>query len=107
MLAGELHAFENLLRQTFATGGRLATAAAEVQASRQLSLTVGYQVLGAIGGANAEVGEAIARAAEAHRLLDTLARRFGIDVTAYGDVHKYPGDAVFTGADGSHLSVAA
>lgn len=91
-LAGELRGFEHLLRAAYAAGGRLAVAAAEAQASERLSVTCGHQVLTAISGANVEVAEAIARGAQAHRLLETLARQLGKDVTAYGDEHKYPGD---------------
>jgi hypothetical protein len=91
-LAGELRGYENLLRATYAAGGRLATAAAEAQASRRLSVICGHQVLAAISAANVEVAEAIAHGAHAHRLLDALARQLGVDTSAYGDEHKYPGN---------------
>ncbi len=103
-LVGELRGFEHLLRAAYAAGGRLATAAAEAQANRRLSVTCGHQVLGAISAANVEVAEAIGRGAHAHRLLETLGRQLGVDTTAYGDEHKYPGDGAsqsvfWTGAD--------
>ncbi len=106
-LVERLHTYEQALRHAFAAGGLLSAAAAEAQASRRLSVTCGHQVFAALAGANAEVGDAIGRAAEAHRLLETLARRMGEDVQAYGDNHKYPGDGAFTSADGSRLSVVA
>lgn len=89
-LTAELHNFERLLGEAFASGGRLAIAAIGAQTSERLSVTAGHQVLGAISSANQSISEAMSRAAQAHRQLELLGRRLGLDTSAYGDVVKPP-----------------
>lgn len=88
----ELHGFERLLRNTFAAGGRLQTAAVEAQAAEGLSPVAGHQVLRAITAAQAAVGEAIAQSAGGHRLVEQLGRSLQHDVHAYGEGTKPPQD---------------
>lgn len=106
---GALHAYERLLRSTYAAGGDLASAAIEAQLHSNLSPTTGHQILRSLTNANLAVTDALTRSAQAHRLLEILGRQLGLDTRAYGDVHEKPDQfsAPFTGADGSYADVAA
>lgn len=86
----ELHAFERLLSDAYAAGGRLAAAAIGAQCENHLSPTAGHQVLGAISAANLSISDALSRASQGHRLAEVLARHLGIDPTSYGDGLKPP-----------------
>ncbi|WP_298672562.1 hypothetical protein [uncultured Sphingomonas sp.] len=85
MFVGEYRAYERSLRAVFASGGRVAAAAAEAQASQPLSPIAGHQVFAAISHANVSITDAISKIAEGHRVLEVMAGKMGVDITAYGD----------------------
>ncbi len=89
-LASDLHAYERLLQALFAKGGELATAAILAQAGRNLSPVAGHQVLTSISNAQLLASTALGHIARAHRELEMLARKLGIDPKAFGDVLKPP-----------------
>ena len=106
-LVDELHAFENLLRESYAAGARVATAFAAAQKAEKLSPVAGHQFVAAIGNANVQACAALSTTADAHRLLEKLGTRLGFDVSAYGDVRKDPEETIFTkGQLGSTRAVA-
>jgi hypothetical protein len=100
-LAGDLHAFERLLRQTLAAGGRLVTGIAEAQVERGLPVTSGHQIYHAFNAANLDLSTALGHVARGHRQLDVLAQGMGIDLTGYGKNHEAPAPEFFTSADAS------
>lgn len=102
-MAAHLKDFEGQLQAAYASGAALAAFAVKAQRLQGLSPTAGHQALGAISNANMSVSGALSHAAAAHRLMEQLAARLGFDVTSYGE-NK---DPAFTGADASHLDVAA
>lgn len=107
---GALHAYERLLRSSYAAGANLANAAIEAQVQRNLSPTTGHQILHSLTNANLAVTDALSRSAQAHRLLEILGRQLGLDISAYGDVHQKPSELSvpgLTGAEGSYADVAA
>lgn len=93
-LASDLHAYEKLLQALFAKGGELSTSAILAQVGRNLSPVAGHQVLAAISNAQLLTSNALGHIAEAHRMLETLGRKLGIDVQAFGDVLKPPARAI-------------
>ena len=102
-LASDLHAYEKLLQALFAKGGELSTSAILAQVGRNLSPVAGHQVLAAISNAQLLTSSALGQVAEAHRMLEMLGRKLGIDVQAFGDVLKPPASAIGVepyGADG-------
>lgn len=92
-LAGDLHAYEKLLQALFAKGGELSTSAILAQVGGNLSPLAGHQVLTAISHAQLQTSNALGHIAEAHRMLEALGRKLGIDVDAFGDVLKPPASA--------------
>lgn len=93
-LASDLHAYEKLLQALFAKGGELSTSAILAQVGRNISPVAGHQVLAAISNAQLLTSSALGHIAEAHRMLEALGRRLGIDVQAFGDVLKPPESAI-------------
>lgn len=89
-LVSDLHAYEKLLQALFAKGGELATSAIIAQAGQNLSPTVGHQVLMAISNAQLMTSNALGHIAQAHRDLEVLGAKLGIDTKAFGDVLKQP-----------------
>jgi hypothetical protein len=89
-LADDLHGYETLLQALFAKGGELSTSAIRAQVAGNLSPIAGHQVLGAISHAQLLTSNALGHIAQAHRMLETLGRKLGIDVHAFGDVLKPP-----------------
>lgn len=100
-LASDLHAYEKLLQTLFAKGGELSTSAILAQIGRNVSPVAGHQVLAAISNAQLLASSALGHVAEAHRMLEVLGRKLGIDVEAFGDVLKPPSSAI--GADQPRL----
>jgi hypothetical protein len=98
-LASDLHAYEKLLQALYAKGGELATAAILAQAGHNLSPVAGHQILTAISNAQLMTSTALGHMAQAHRDLEVLARKLGIDITGFGDVLKEPtsGERAMTG----------
>ncbi|MCW1986003.1 UNVERIFIED_ORG: hypothetical protein M2348_001735 [Sphingomonas sp. R1F5B] len=92
-LVDDLHGYETLLQALFAKGGELSTSAIRAQVAGNLSPITGHQVLGAISHAQLLTSNALGHIAEAHRMLETLGRKLGIDVHAFGDVLKPPASA--------------
>ncbi|WP_033923578.1 hypothetical protein [Sphingomonas sp. 37zxx] len=61
-----------MLRNTYAAGGQLASAAIDAQVHRELSPIAGHQILRSLTIANLAIADALSRSAEAHRLLEVL-----------------------------------
>ena len=101
-LVGELHAFENLLRDSYAAGARVSAAFAAAQKAEKLSPVAGHQFVAAISNAGVQACGALSATADAHRLLEKLGMRLGFDVKAYGDGGKDPQEAIFTTGDARH-----
>jgi len=95
-LVGELHAFENLLRDSYAAGARVSAAFAAAQKAEKLSPVAGHQFVAAISNAGVQACGALSATADAHRLLEKLGMRLGFDVSAYGDGQKDPKEEIFT-----------
>lgn len=93
-LASDLHAYETLLQALFAKGGELSTSAIIAQIGRNLSPVAGHQILTAISNAQLLTSTAIGHIAEAHRQLEVLGRKLGIEVHAFGDVLKQPSSGI-------------
>ncbi|WP_183618929.1 hypothetical protein [Novosphingobium fluoreni] len=89
-LVSDLIAYERLLQTLFAKGGELATAAIIAQVGQKVSPICGHQILTAISNAQLLTSNALGHIAQAHRELETLAQRLGIDIRAFGDVLKPP-----------------
>lgn len=89
-LVNALHDYERLLQALYAKGGELATAAILTQAGYKLAPVAGHQVLTALSNAQLMTSTALGHIAQAHRDLEVLARKLGIDVTGFGDVLKPP-----------------
>src|SRR3546814_1711251 len=71
-LTESLFGYEKLLQQTFAEGGRLATAAIDAQTHQNLSPLVGHQILSALPNAQLSVTGALGYMAEGSRLLEEI-----------------------------------
>lgn len=95
-LVDELHAFENLLRDSYAAGARVSAAFAAAQKAEKLSPVAGHQFVAAISNAGVQACGALSATADAHRLLEKLGMRLGFDVAAYGDGQKDPKEEIFT-----------
>lgn len=102
-VANPLRPLERDLDQAFATSGRLAAALPAARAEAKLSAVVGQQAFEHIGNALLAIGAARGHTVAGHRVLEVLATKLGLE-TAYGDEQPKQG---FTGADASHLRVAA
>ncbi|MFT4054923.1 MAG: hypothetical protein QM681_10485 [Novosphingobium sp.] len=89
-LVTDLRAYERLLQSLFAKGGELSTAAIIAQAGQNVSPIAGHQILTAISNAQLMTSTALGHIAQAHRELEALGRKLGIDLSAYGDVMKPP-----------------
>lgn len=108
-MVAELHRFERLLRETFASSARLAAAAAVAQEERGVSIMFGEKLYGLLASTSVDVSRAIATTSEAHRHLAAIGRKLGVDTRAYGDEHPKPNDnaGLWTGASGRDIDVAA
>ena len=95
-LVNELHALENLLRESYAAGARVSAAFAAAQKAEKLSPVAGHQFVVAISNAGVQACGALSATADAHRLLEKLGMRLGFDVSAYGDGQKDPKEEIFT-----------
>ncbi len=84
-----LRQVEVLQDQTFAAAGRLMAALVDARIDQGLSPVVGKQVRSAIAKVATHASEGLGSAADAHRLLEALAKSRGIDVSMYGDVDKH------------------
>ncbi len=82
-----------MLQALYAKGGELATAAIVAQAGQNVSPIAGHQILTAISNAQLMASGALGHIAQAHRRLETLAHKLGIDVSAFGDVLKPPAES--------------
>jgi hypothetical protein len=100
VLVSELHAYERLLQGLYAKGGELACAAIAAQEKQNVSPVAGHQILAAISNAQLMVASALGHMAEGHRQLETLGRKLGFDVSAFGDVLKPPAAADARGLSG-------
>ena len=97
-LAGCLHSYEGLLRDTFASMVRLQAAACEAQRLSGVGSTVGHQFLRAVTSSSVGITDALSHIADGHRLLEQLGKRLGYDVSAYGDGIKDPAPGFTTGS---------
>lgn len=97
-MVAELRRYEALLRDTFASGGRLAAAMAEAQRDQGLSVAFGHQVFGHVGSANVDVSRAIGSIAEAHRMVELLGRKLGIRADEFGPEQPKPDGFFVTAA---------
>lgn len=81
-----------MLQALYAKGGELATSAIVAQAGHNMSPIAGHQVLAAISNAQLMTSSALSHIAQAHRDLEVLGRKLGIDPAAFGDVLKPPAE---------------
>lgn len=102
---GALHRCEALAGALYAAQGSLSQAAIEAEQALGLSAVVGQSVLNPMADAQQRTAAVRADLVTAHRRLERLGDRLGIDVGMYGDLGKTPDDPpktfFTTGADAS------
>jgi hypothetical protein len=96
-LVSLLREMELTQERAFALAGRLMAATVDARIERNLPTGAVAALRAKIGQTVAGMGEAQARTAEAHRLLEAIGRSAGLDPMAFGDKSEDPRRA-FTGA---------
>ena len=96
---------ETQLDEAFATGGELLAALPRARHAAALPAIAGQQAFEVFGQAILAIGAARGHTVAGHRVIEKLGRQIGFE-TSFGDELPKPEFAP-TGADGSHLRVAA
>ena len=96
---------EAQLDEAFATGGELLTALPKARAAANLPAIAGQGAFEKFSQTLLAISEARGHAVAGHRVVEKVGKQIGYE-TAYGD--EQPKDPFYsTGADASHLRVAA